>query len=199
MQGSTPFASQPTAFQHDPADCAEQAPARFFKVAIGLESSEDEFGILEDGRCNTGVFQQPTEPPTRTGFCLQRTAAAACGHQLYHPVSSRQLRGPGCCSVRIWSLSLPRVRVMRVLVRMRAWEREERRGGAPCAAPWVWEVDFRMGAPCVVPLQSRVLEEEPVLRCKSWVAAARTEAHGRVPWRAGLCWLKLDRAEHAHV
>ena len=31
---------------------------RFIKVAVGMESSDDEFGILEDERCiDKGVFQ----------------------------------------------------------------------------------------------------------------------------------------------
>ena len=43
----------------DVAPGANWTPARFFKVATGLESSGDEVGILEDDRCiDTGVFQQ---------------------------------------------------------------------------------------------------------------------------------------------
>ena len=60
-------------------------PPRSLKVATGSESSGDEFGILEDGRCvDTGVFQQRCLVH-ELGFRL----TAALADQLHSPDSSR--------------------------------------------------------------------------------------------------------------
>ena len=46
---------------NDAASCATETgkkPARFTKVAVGMETSDDEFGLLNDERCiDEGVFQ----------------------------------------------------------------------------------------------------------------------------------------------
>ena len=102
-----PLSMTPCSSSSSPsASCADRAPARFFKVATGPERSGDDFGILEDSRCvDTRIFQQRYLLHELVSACSE-LPGAAYRSQLYHPVSTRLVRRPGCCSVRA------RVRVM---------------------------------------------------------------------------------------
>ena len=66
---------------------AGRIPTRFFKKAVGAESSDDEFGILEGHKCLSRTL-----PPARVGVCLQLPLAAAATNQLHYPNSSSPVR-----------------------------------------------------------------------------------------------------------
>ena len=97
-----PACPQPQHLQYvGMARWAGRKPARFFKKAVGVESSDDEFGILSGGRrLHRHRCLSRTLPPARVGVCLQPILAAAATTQLHYPDSSRLVRRKDCSSVR---------------------------------------------------------------------------------------------------
>ena len=108
-----------------PADCADRAPARFFNMTTGQESSEDGFGIWEDDRCiDARVFQQRhllhelvfacSEPPPQHGHRMgeaRNVAGVADDHSEEqkggHLGSTiRAQSSPFCC----WTSAISRMR-----------------------------------------------------------------------------------------
>ena len=87
-------------------------PARFIKLAVGMEESVDEFRILEDERCiDKGVPKSLSA--ARVGVCLRRYPAPAT-YQLHPPDTVRLVLPRGQLQGARWPCCLvPRARILK--------------------------------------------------------------------------------------